>query len=78
MPKLRVLMTGGGTGGHINPLVAVAAELQLMSADRKMSIDIRYLGAYGPFKELLELNGIKVGRIAESKLRRYFSIKNFL
>ncbi|MCL4405201.1 UDP-N-acetylglucosamine--N-acetylmuramyl-(pentapeptide) pyrophosphoryl-undecaprenol N-acetylglucosamine transferase [Patescibacteria group bacterium] len=78
MSKLRVLMTGGGTGGHIYPLVSVAAELQVLAAEKKISLDIHYLGAFGPFQELLELNGLKVGRIADSRLRRYFSMRNFI
>ncbi|HZX01081.1 MAG TPA: glycosyltransferase, partial [Candidatus Paceibacterota bacterium] len=78
MRKLRVLLTGGGTGGHIYPLVAVVAEMQTQCGQRGIPLDLRYLGAYGPFKSLLEANNIKVGRVAESKLRRYVSIHNFI
>ncbi len=78
MRKLRILLTGGGTGGHVYPLISVAAELQVISAEKKLGVDIRYLGAFGPFKELIEMNGIRAGRVAESKLRRYFSIWNFV
>ena len=78
MRKLRVLLTGGRTGGHIYPLVAVGAELQTQCGQRGIALDLRYLGAYGPFKGLLEANNIKVGKVAESKLRRYMSIHNFI
>lgn len=71
-------MTGGGTGGHIYPLISVAAELQIITAESNIDLEIRYLGAYGPFKSLLEINGLKAWRIADSKLRRYFSIMNFV
>jgi UDP-N-acetylglucosamine--N-acetylmuramyl-(pentapeptide) pyrophosphoryl-undecaprenol N-acetylglucosamine transferase len=89
-------MTGGGTGGHIYPLVAVAAELQVLagqaginpvrgregsqrtSTSNGINLEIRYLGSCGPYKELLELNNIRVGKIVESKLRRYFSLANFI
>ncbi len=60
------------------PLIAVAAELQIIAGEKNMDTDIRYLGAFGPFKELFEINNIKVGRVAESKLRRYFSFRNFI
>lgn len=71
-------MTGGGTGGHIYPLVAVAAELQVLAGEAGINLDVRYLGSYGPYKELLELNNIRAGKVAESKLRRYFSFSNFI
>jgi UDP-N-acetylglucosamine--N-acetylmuramyl-(pentapeptide) pyrophosphoryl-undecaprenol N-acetylglucosamine transferase len=76
--KLRVLMTGGGSGGHIYPLVAVAAELQILAGKMGIDLELRYLGSYGTYKELLELNNIRVGKVAESKLRRYFSLSNFV
>lgn len=76
--KLRVLLTGGGTGGHIYPLIAVSAELQSLCADQGILLDLRYLGAYGPYKALLEVNNILVRRVAQSKLRRYFSLANFV
>ncbi len=71
-------MTGGGTGGHIYPLIAVAAELQSLCGERDILLDLRYLGAHGPYKELLEVNNILVRRVAQSKLRRYFSFRNFI
>ncbi|MBI1839071.1 MAG: glycosyltransferase, partial [Candidatus Colwellbacteria bacterium] len=77
MRKFRVLMTGGGTGGHIYPLVAIAAELQVLSVEMGASLKLHYLGSYGPYRELLEANDILVRRVAGSKLRRYFSFANF-
>jgi len=78
MRKFRVLLTGGGTGGHIYPLIAVAAELQVLAGEAGINLDIRYLGSYSQYKNLLELNNIRAGKIAESKLRRYFSLANFI
>lgn len=70
MSDIRILLTGGGTGGHIYPLVAVARKLQ--------GIDLRYFGDAGLFRPYLESNGIKVHKIVSSKFRRYFSFLNFL
>ncbi|MEX2054378.1 MAG: UDP-N-acetylglucosamine--N-acetylmuramyl-(pentapeptide) pyrophosphoryl-undecaprenol N-acetylglucosamine transferase [Candidatus Colwellbacteria bacterium] len=78
MKHFRVLITGGGTAGHISPLVAVVAQLQTMAASEQIPMEVRYLGAHGPFKGSLEENNIKVQRVASSKLRSYFAWQNFI
>jgi UDP-N-acetylglucosamine--N-acetylmuramyl-(pentapeptide) pyrophosphoryl-undecaprenol N-acetylglucosamine transferase len=76
--KFRVLVTGGGTGGHIYPLIAVVAELQTLAAQHLVDMEIRYFGAYGTFKKFLEENNVRVSRITSSKIRRYFSPLNII
>lgn len=66
----RVLITGGGSGGHIYPLIAVLQKLS--------GVETRYLGAPGIYKSLLQNTGIKVTVIPSSKFRRYLSFLNVI
>ena len=68
----KIILTGGGTAGHVTPNIALIPTL------KKMGYDIRYIGSYdGIEKSLMEDIGIPYHGIASGKLRRYFSLKNF-
>jgi UDP-N-acetylglucosamine--N-acetylmuramyl-(pentapeptide) pyrophosphoryl-undecaprenol N-acetylglucosamine transferase len=73
----RVLITGGGSGGHIYPLIAVVSEIQQLAAQAGEQAEIEYVGCCGSYKPLLERNAVKVRTILNAKLRRYFSFANF-
>ncbi len=66
------VFTGGGTGGHIYPGLAVAIALQKISPCR-----IIWLGSKGNLdREIVEKAGLEFYAIPSGKLRRYFSLKN--
>jgi UDP-N-acetylglucosamine--N-acetylmuramyl-(pentapeptide) pyrophosphoryl-undecaprenol N-acetylglucosamine transferase len=68
----RIVLTGGGTAGHVTPNMALIPELQ------KLDYDIHYIGSYnGMEKKLIEDMNIPYHGIASGKLRRYFDLKNF-
>ncbi len=68
----RIVLTGGGTAGHVTPNMALIPYL------KEAGFDIRYIGSYnGIEKSLIEDIGIPYYGISSGKLRRYFSIKNF-
>lgn len=72
MSKYKILMTGGGTGGHVIPNLALIPRLQ------QEDFDIFYIGSInGIERKLIEETGIKYHPISSGKLRRYFDIKNF-
>jgi len=74
----RIALLGGGSGGHVYPLVAVAQELQKQSVERGVSLELQFWGE-GSFLEREAKNiGISYKNIQASKWRRYFSIYNFI
>lgn len=74
---MRILLTGGGTGGHIYPLVAVKEQIEEELEKRGETAEFRYFGDPGSYEYHLSTNDIIVVKIASSKLRRYFSLLNF-
>ena len=68
----KIVMTGGGTAGHVTPNIA------LMPALRNEGFEISYIGSYeGIEKRLIEEQGVPYYGISSGKLRRYFDVKNF-
>ena len=66
-----IVLTGGGTAGHVTPNLALLPSLK---AD---GWDIQYIGSHnGIEKEIVEKEGIPYHPIASGKLRRYLSIEN--
>lgn len=68
---IRVVLTGGGTAGHVIPNIALIPELQ--NAECILS----YVASHQDLEcELLKTTGIRVFQIRTGKLRRYFTLKN--
>ena len=68
----RIILTGGGTAGHVTPNIA------LIPALKEAGYDIQYIGSKkGMERQLIEEAGIPYHGISSGKLRRYFDVKNF-
>jgi len=74
MNKRTILLTGGGTAGHVSLNQALIPEL------KKMNFNVEYIGSKdGIENELIAetFPEVKYHAISSGKLRRYFSLKNF-
>ena len=68
----RIVLTGGGTAGHVTPNIALLPKLQ------ELGYDVHYIGSYnGIEKTLMEGCHVPYYGISSGKLRRYFDLKNF-
>lgn len=68
----KIVLTGGGTAGHVTPNLALLPTLQ------ERGYEIHYIGSYnGIEKKLMEGAGVAYDGISSGKLRRYFDLKNF-
>ncbi len=67
----RIVLTGGGTAGHVTPLLAILPELKTLTED------LLYIGSYGGIEaKLAKENGLSYRGVSTGKLRRSFSLKN--
>lgn len=68
----KIILTGGGTAGHVTPNIALIPELQ------KRGYEIHYIGSKdGIETKLMAEFDIPYYGISSGKLRRYFDVKNF-
>lgn len=76
---MKILFTGGATGGHFYPLLAVAKELRKLAEKEKIFELELFFMAPTPYDErLLFENNISYLWAPSGKIRRYFSIANVL
>jgi UDP-N-acetylglucosamine--N-acetylmuramyl-(pentapeptide) pyrophosphoryl-undecaprenol N-acetylglucosamine transferase len=67
----KIILTGGGTAGHVTPNIALVKELQ------NKGFEILYIGSKnGIEKDIVTKNNIKYTGISSGKFRRYISFKN--
>jgi UDP-N-acetylglucosamine--N-acetylmuramyl-(pentapeptide) pyrophosphoryl-undecaprenol N-acetylglucosamine transferase len=72
---MKIVFTGGGTGGHIFPIIAIIRELRKISGGK---VEFFYIGPRDEFAQtFLPQEDVKVKWIICGKLRRYFNLKSF-
>jgi len=78
---MRIVFTGGGTMGHIYPLVSIAREIERLYPEtvRKTPLELHYIGPKDDLAiSLLSYEEFKIKTISAGKIRRYFSLQNII
>jgi len=79
MKTIKILVTGGGTGGHVSPALAVIQTLQEMAVGSDWTPEFRYVGSrHGIEQGLVEAAGIPFVGVQSGKLRRASSLRGLL
>lgn len=75
---MKILFSGGGTGGHFYPIIAIAQAVNQM-VDKEKLVGVKmFFMSDSPYDErLLFENGITFKKATAGKLRKYFSFRNY-
>lgn len=75
---MKIVFTGGGTGGHFYPIIAVAQEVNKIADERNLLQPSLFFISNTPYDhKILFENEITFKKASAGKIRRYFSPKNF-
>ncbi|MBX4209493.1 UDP-N-acetylglucosamine--N-acetylmuramyl-(pentapeptide) pyrophosphoryl-undecaprenol N-acetylglucosamine transferase [Candidatus Parcubacteria bacterium] len=74
---MKILLTGGGTGGHFYPIIAIAESIRQIAKDERLiDATLYYMGPAQYDEKALFENGIIFEKSYAGKMRRYFSLLN--
>ena len=74
---MKIVFAGGGTAGHIFPIIAIVREIKRIHPDK--NFQFFFIGPKDQFSAtLLSQEGIKIKTITAGKMRRYLSLQNII
>lgn len=74
---MRIVFTGGGSGGHLYPLIAIAREIKrIAEEERILNVQLFYFGPEVTAPEVMQAEEIWSSHVTAGKFRRYFSLWN--
>jgi UDP-N-acetylglucosamine--N-acetylmuramyl-(pentapeptide) pyrophosphoryl-undecaprenol N-acetylglucosamine transferase len=77
--SMKILLTGGGTGGHFYPIIAVVRALKKIAEEEAfINMELIYFSDRPFDANMLREEGVRFVSIASGKMRRYFSFLNFI
>src|SRR3989344_4487142 len=75
---MKIVFTGGGTGGHFYPIIAVVQKVnQIIDNEHILGAKLYYVSDSPYDREMLVENGLLYEEINAGKMRTYFSFRNF-
>ncbi len=75
---MKIIFTGGGTGGHFYPIIAIAESIQKIAREKKFISPKMHFFAPTPYNQgLLYDHNIQYKKVIAGKMRTYFSLLNF-
>ena len=75
---MKIVFTGGGTGGHFYPIIAVAQKVnQIINKENIIGVKLYYVSDVPYDNQALFENNLIFEKINAGKLRTYFSFRNF-
>jgi UDP-N-acetylglucosamine--N-acetylmuramyl-(pentapeptide) pyrophosphoryl-undecaprenol N-acetylglucosamine transferase len=75
---MKIIFTGGGSGGHFYPIISVVESIQKIAKEKKLLTPQMYFFGPSPYNQgLLYDHNVEYKKVAAGKVRRYFSLLNF-
>ncbi len=76
---MKILLTGGVTGGHFYPIIAVAEQLNILAKENRLLKPELYFMSTDPYNEgLLFEHSLTFEKVTSGKIRRSKSIPNYI